>query len=184
MSKFHPRTIAKAWFSTFNYETGQHRPSNCQNWANLARSLPSVCHGASGWGRRTATNISAYIQQKSIWSFNSRCLRCPHLLSPGHQETQRFLLASCTTSSTENSTACFQALPLGQGCSEVHAIYSVLMLLQHTHAVLVMHNISFPPTMIWDLFISKLMLTLVIHMSTYRLFSDLSDSPSCALLCI
>jgi len=33
---FHPQTIAKVWFSTFNYETGQHRPSNCQNRANLA----------------------------------------------------------------------------------------------------------------------------------------------------
>ena len=35
-SNFHPRTIAKVWFSTFNYETGQHRPFNCQDRANLA----------------------------------------------------------------------------------------------------------------------------------------------------
>ena len=35
-SNFYSRTIAKVWFSTFNYETGQHRPSNCQNQANLA----------------------------------------------------------------------------------------------------------------------------------------------------
>ena len=35
-SNFHSRTIAKVSFSTFNFETGQHRPSNCQNRANLA----------------------------------------------------------------------------------------------------------------------------------------------------
>jgi len=35
-SNFHPRTIAKVWFLTFNYETRQHRSSNCQNRANLA----------------------------------------------------------------------------------------------------------------------------------------------------
>jgi len=35
-SGLHPSTIAKVRFSTFNYEIGQHRPSNFQNWANLA----------------------------------------------------------------------------------------------------------------------------------------------------
>ena len=35
-SNFHSPTIAKVWFSTFNYEIGQHMPSNCQNRANLA----------------------------------------------------------------------------------------------------------------------------------------------------
>ena len=109
----------------------------------------------------------------SFWSFNSRFLRCPHL-SPGHQETHRFLLASCFMHNIlcgENWTACFQAFPpLGQGCREVHAIYSVLMLLQHTHALLVTHNISFPPT-IRELFSSKLTFTLVIRMSI--LFNDL-----------
>ena len=35
-SNFYPRTIAEVWFSTFNYETGQHRPFNCQDRANLA----------------------------------------------------------------------------------------------------------------------------------------------------
>ena len=35
-SSLHPLTIAKVWFLTFNYETGQYRPSNCQNRANLA----------------------------------------------------------------------------------------------------------------------------------------------------
>jgi len=28
--------ISSYFFSTFNYETGQHRPSNCQNRTNLA----------------------------------------------------------------------------------------------------------------------------------------------------
>jgi len=32
----HPPTIAKVRFSTFYYETGQHRSSICQNRANLA----------------------------------------------------------------------------------------------------------------------------------------------------
>ena len=35
-SGLHSPTIVKVRFSTFNYETGQHRPSNCQNRANLA----------------------------------------------------------------------------------------------------------------------------------------------------
>ena len=35
-SGLHPPTIAKVWFLTFNYETGQHRPSNFRNRANLA----------------------------------------------------------------------------------------------------------------------------------------------------
>ena len=35
----HPPTIAKVWFSIFNYETGQHRSSNCQNQSNLAPGL-------------------------------------------------------------------------------------------------------------------------------------------------
>jgi len=37
-SGLHPPTIAKVRFSTFNYEIGQHRPSNFQNRANLAPS--------------------------------------------------------------------------------------------------------------------------------------------------
>jgi len=35
-SVLHPSTIIKIRFSTFNYEIGQHRPSNYQNRANLA----------------------------------------------------------------------------------------------------------------------------------------------------
>ena len=35
-SNFHSRTIAKVWFSTFNYEIRQHRPFNYQNRTNLA----------------------------------------------------------------------------------------------------------------------------------------------------
>jgi len=35
-SGLHPPTIAKVQFSIFNYETGQHGPSNCQNRANFA----------------------------------------------------------------------------------------------------------------------------------------------------
>jgi hypothetical protein len=38
-SGLHPPTITKICFSTFNYKTGQHRPSNYQNRANL---IPGV----------------------------------------------------------------------------------------------------------------------------------------------
>ena len=38
-SGLHPSTIVKVRFSTFNYETGQHRPSNYQNRANLAHGV-------------------------------------------------------------------------------------------------------------------------------------------------
>ena len=34
-SGLHPPTIAKVRFSIFNYETGQHRPSHCQNRAKI-----------------------------------------------------------------------------------------------------------------------------------------------------
>ena len=38
-SGLHSPTIAKVRFSTFNYETRQHRPYNCQNRANLATGV-------------------------------------------------------------------------------------------------------------------------------------------------
>ena len=42
-SNFHPRTIAKVWFSTFNYEIGQHSPFNYQNQANQTFAIVGGC---------------------------------------------------------------------------------------------------------------------------------------------